>query len=173
MTQQEYDAFLKAWDVEAAKAVRLMQALPKDKYDFRPDPGGRSLGELAWHLAEGDAYMTLGVSEGNFDMGKKPPGIERPKQVEALAPGYERIHADAVARIRKMSPSDLDKQIKFFDGTSWRGGDILWNYVLYHHIHHRGQLSVLCRIAGGASPGVFGPNREEWEVMKAQMAARK
>jgi hypothetical protein len=35
--------------------VKLLEALPAAKYDFRHDAEGRSLGELAWHLAEGDA----------------------------------------------------------------------------------------------------------------------
>jgi len=33
---------------------------------FRPDQGGRSLGELAWHLAEGDAYMSFGIENRGF-----------------------------------------------------------------------------------------------------------
>lgn len=54
------------------------------EYDFRPDPGGRTLGDLAWHLAEGDAYMSYGIEAGKFDMGMKPPNVERPLTVEAL-----------------------------------------------------------------------------------------
>ena len=29
--------------------------------DIRPDPDGRSLGELAWHLAEMEAYGTFAI----------------------------------------------------------------------------------------------------------------
>ena len=32
-------------------------------------------------------------------VGMKVPGLERPRTVEELAPGYERVHADSVARI--------------------------------------------------------------------------
>jgi hypothetical protein len=39
-------------------------------------------------------------------MDVKPPNIERPRAVEALAPGYERVHREAVARIRKLTPED-------------------------------------------------------------------
>jgi len=65
------------------------------------ETGGRSLGEVAWHLAEGDAYMSYGIETGRFAMDVKPPNIERPRAVEAPAPGYERTHREAVARIRK------------------------------------------------------------------------
>src|SRR5512145_2903024 len=104
MPMNELERFLTTWDREAASTVKLLRALPASQYDFRPDAGGRSLGELAWHLAEGDAYMSYGIDRGGFTMMDKPPNIERPRTVEALAPGYERVHREAVARIRKLKP---------------------------------------------------------------------
>ena len=62
----ELEMFLTWWDREAASTVTLLKALPPTQYDFRPDPAGRSLGELAWHLAEGDAYMSYGIERGDF-----------------------------------------------------------------------------------------------------------
>src|SRR3989442_15564005 len=110
MPMNELEMFLSSWDREAANTVKLLRALPTAQYDFRPDPGGRSLGELAWHLAEGDAYMSFGIERGRFNMDAKPPNIERPRTVEALAPGYERIHQEAVARIRKLKPERSEER---------------------------------------------------------------
>ena len=167
MTRQEFDNFLKVWDAEAMRTSQVLQALPRDQYDFRPDPGGRSIGEMSWHLAEGDAYNSLGVVQGGFSPDMRPPGMERPRQVEALAPGYERIHREAVERIRKLKPEDLERKIPYFTGQEMSGTEILWGAV-FHNIHHRGQLSLMCRLAGGVSPGVYGPNREEMAAMRAQ-----
>jgi uncharacterized damage-inducible protein DinB len=165
MPTNELETFLASWDREAANTVKLLQALPHAQYDFRPDAGGRSLGELAWHLAEGDAYMSYGIERGQFSMDMKPPNIERPRTVDALAPGYERIHREAVARIRKLKPEDLDRTIPFFTGPmSIR--DILWGLIMAHGIHHRGQLTLMCRLAGGQAPGMYGPNREEMAAMR-------
>ena len=75
--------------------------LAHDQYDFRPDPGGRSLGELAWHLAEIDAYVTRGIEQGEFKFDVKPPHIERPRTIEGLAPGFQLVHADAAARVAR------------------------------------------------------------------------
>ena len=166
----ELDTFLASWDREAANTVKLLQALPATQYDFRPDAGGRSLGELAWHLAEGDAYISYGIERGKFAMDAKPPNIERPRAVEALAPGYERVHRDAVARIRALTPADLDRTIPFFTGPMTIR-DILWNAILAHGIHHRGQLSLMCRLAGGQPPGLYGPNREEMAAMRSTASA--
>ena len=173
MPTNELDRFFATWDYEAQLTAKLLRALPESQYDFRPDPSGRSLGELAWHLAEGDAYMSTGVAAGRFSMdaGSKPPNIERPRTIAALAPGFERIHREAVERIRHLKPEDLDRSIPFFSGPmSIR--DILWNTVIAHGIHHRGQLALMCRLAGGQTPGLYGPNREESAALRSAAAAR-
>lgn len=157
----ELQTFLSVWDEEAKKTEAMIRALPQGQYDFRPDAGGRSLGELAWHLAEVDAFMTYSIERGVFEMGAKPPGLERPRTIAELAPGFQRIHADAVERVRKLSAADLGRELMFFTGTPVTIRQILWTMLLHHQIHHRGQLSVLCRLAGGVAPAPYGPNREE------------
>ena len=97
----------------------------------------------------------------------RPPGMERPWQVEALAPGYERIHREEVARVRGLKPADLERRIPYFSGQEMSGAEILWG-AIFHNIHHRGQLCLMCRLAGGVSPSIYGPNREEMAAMRAQ-----
>jgi len=167
MATNELEMFMATWNREADSTMKLLRALPTTQYDFRPDPGGRSLGELAWHLAEGDAYMSHGIDTGGFSMNAKPPNIERPRTVEALAPGFDRVHQDAVVRIRKLKPEDLDRTLNFFERqTPIR--EILWGMILLHAAHHRGQLSLMCRLAGGQAPGLYGPNREETAAFQAR-----
>ena len=165
--QNELETFLGMWDYEAQNTLRLLRALPVHQYDFRPDLGGRSLGELAWHLAEGDAYMSYGIESGQFTMEMKPPNIDRPRTVEELAPGFERIHNEAAARIRKLKPEDFDRTITFITGQPMTIRDLLWGALFLHNVHHRGQLSLMCRLAGGVAPGLYGPNREEMAAMRA------
>ena len=89
----ELQRFFDAWDFEAQNTVKLLRSLPEAAYDFRPWSEGRSLGELAWHLAEVDAYISHGIRENGFTTAK-PPGIERPRRIAELAPGYERVHKE-------------------------------------------------------------------------------
>jgi len=166
MAMNEIEMFLRSWEQEAESTIKLLKALPPTQYDFRPDATGRSLGELAWHLAEGDAYVSDGIERGQFTRDAKPPNIERPRTIEALAPGYERVHREAVARIRNLRPDDLDRTLAFFVGDRTIR-DLLWSGILAHGIHHRGQLSLMCRLAGGQAPGMYGPNREEMAAMRA------
>jgi uncharacterized damage-inducible protein DinB len=166
--KDELQTFLNLWDAEAEKTVAVLRALPAGGYDFRPDPAGRSLGELAWHLAEVDGYTTYGIEQGTFTFGVRPPGIERSKLLEALAPGYERVHAEAAQRVRHLVPADLDRKLRHFTGNELSIRELLWGAVLFHLIHHRGQISILCRLAGGTVPGIFGPNREEMARLRAR-----
>lgn len=166
----EVDAFRGVWDEEASATIRLLGALPADQYDFRPDPAGRSVGELAWHLCEIEACLTYGIAEDRFSFEDTPPNLERPREIDLLAPGYDRIHREAVARLEGLEPADLDRQVTFFDGRQLTIRQVLWNELLHHLIHHRAQLTLLCRMAGGAPPGLYGPNREEMKAIMARMS---
>ena len=160
MSSREKDQFMAAWQHEAASTLKLLQSLPPHQYDFRPDAGGRSLGELAWHLAEIDAYISKGVLDKKFDFSQKLSGLERPRTVAELEKGYERVHATCVANLLGMDAQDFDRMIPFM-GRDMRAGDILWYVLLHHSVHHRGQLVLMCRLAGGKPPGLYGPTREE------------
>jgi uncharacterized damage-inducible protein DinB len=170
MPVNELEFFLAWWDREAANTVKLLRALPPAQYDFRPDPGGRSLGELAWHLAEGDAYISHGIEQSQFSRESRPSNMERPRTVEALAPEFERVHREAVARIRKLSPEDLDRTIAFFTGPMTIR-ELLTSAIVAHGAHHRGQLTLMCRLAGGRPPGLYGPTREEMAAVRAGAGA--
>jgi uncharacterized damage-inducible protein DinB len=64
----------------------------------------------------------------------------------------------------------LDRRIPYFSGEEMSGEEILWA-TIFHNIHHRGQLCLMCRLAGGVAPGTFGPNREEMAALQAQAGA--
>ena len=167
----EIDTFRGVWNSEAENTIRLLEALPIDQYDFRPDPKGRSIGELAWHLSEIDACLTFGIAEGRFSFEDEPPDLKRPREISLLAPGYRRVHDQALARLDNVRNDQLDRVVTFFDGRQLTIREVLWDQLLHHLIHHRAQLVLLCRMAGGAPPGLYGPNREQMQEMRDRMTA--
>ena len=171
--RNEIDTLRAAWNAEAESTIRVLEALPSDQYDFRPDPKGRSIGELAWHLSEIDACLSIGIAEHRFRLEDEPPNLKRPREIKLLAPGFRRIHEEAVARLASLSNEQLDEPVTYFDGQQLTVRDVLWTQLLHHLIHHRGQLVLLCRQGGGTPPGLFGPNREEMEAIRARMEAVK
>lgn len=167
MSSREHEMFIGSWEHEAKSTMKMLNALPADKYDFRPYPDCRSIGEMAWHLAEIDAYMADGVAKGEIDFKGKIAGLERPRTIGELAPGYQRVHDTYVAKVKAMKPEDMDAMMPFM-GRDMRRGDVLWNVLLHHSIHHRGQLGMMVRMAQGVAPGMYGPNREDMAAMQAQ-----
>jgi len=168
----ELDRFRTVWNMEAGLTTQLLESLPDDQYDFRPDAGGRSLGEMAWHLAEIEGYISYGISKGAVTFKEAPPNLKRPHEVKALTPGYGRVHEEAVARLANLTEAQLDGELQFAD-RRMPLRDILWGATLMHLVHHRGQLSLMCRLAGGTPPGIYGPNREDMAAMRERMQTAK
>ena len=168
----ELDRFRSVLDMEAGLTNQLLQALPTTQYDFRPDPGGRSLGEMAWHLSEIEGYISYGITKGAVTFQEAPPNLKRPREVSLLAPGYRRVHGEAVARLGDITEAQLDRELPFAD-RKMTIRDMLWGAILMHLVHHRGQLSLMCRLAGGTPPGIYGPTREEMAAMRDRMQTAK
>jgi uncharacterized damage-inducible protein DinB len=168
----ELDRFRRVWDMEAQLTIKLLEALPTNQYDFRPDPEGRSLGELAWHISEIEGYVSYGITKGAVTFQEAPPNMKRPREVQLLAPGYRRVHEEAVARLAGLTEAQLDSELPFAD-RRLPLRDMLWGAILMHLVHHRGQLSMLCRLSGGTPPGIYGPNREEMVAMRERMQTAK
>ncbi|HEX7337780.1 MAG TPA: DinB family protein [Gemmatimonadales bacterium] len=171
-SMNELDLFRTFWGREAQLTIQLLEALPKDQYDFRPDPGGRSLGELAWHLSEVEGYISYGITKGAVTFQEAPPNLQRPREVRLLAPGYRRVHDEAVARLADLTEAQLERELPFAD-QRMPVRIMLWGAMLMHLVHHRGQLSLMCRLAGGTPPGIYGPNREEMAKLLESMQTAK
>lgn len=169
----ELDTFRVTWDREAQNTIRLFEALPEEQYDFRPDAKGRSIGELAWHLSEIDGCLSFGVATRRFSLEDTLPELVRPREVQLLAPGYRKVHELAKARLQTVGNDQLAESVTFFDGRPMTIREVLWDALIHHSIHHRAQLVLLCRMAGGTPPGLYGPNREEMQAMMARMEAGK
>jgi uncharacterized damage-inducible protein DinB len=168
----EVNTFRAAWNAEAQKTLRLLEGLPPDQYEFRPDPKGRSIGEMAWHLSEIDACLSFGIELRRFRFEDDPPDLKRPREIKLLAPGYRRVHEQAVARLENLTDEQLDETVIYFDGRRLTIRQVLWSELLHHLIHHRAQLVLLCRMAGGTPPGLYGPNREEMQAIQAGATAK-
>jgi uncharacterized damage-inducible protein DinB len=77
---------------------------------------------------------------------------------------YEKSRDDLVGQLRDSGNTNLDGTVKFFVAPKQMGdvplGDFVW-FILHDQIHHRGQLSVYLRMAGGKVPSIYGPTADE------------
>jgi uncharacterized damage-inducible protein DinB len=63
--------------------------------------------------------------------------------------------------ISKLTPQEIEGAIPLPNGQTMPASGLLWNGVLMHQVHHRGQLSVYIRMMGGKVPSIYGPSGDE------------
>ena len=158
MNTREY--FAQCFKAERPKFVRVFQAVPQDRLDYRPHPRSTSAGDLVWLLASElhDACELVDKSEVSFVPKPAPKAL-----TESLA-AYERNADGLEKRLATVNDAAWERKARFLvDGNvAWETtlGDMLWGF-LFDAIHHRGQLSVYLRPMGAKVPSIYGPSADD------------
>ncbi|HET7436097.1 MAG TPA: DinB family protein [Thermoanaerobaculia bacterium] len=153
------------FDHEMATTRRLLERVPEDRADYRPHPKSFNLGDLAEHVAQLPYWGVLTVTGTELDLASANFPARR---FEGTARLLEKLDAN-VAKAREAigGASDDDLRVTW---TLKRGGNtllamprarILRTFMLNHHIHHRGQLSVYMRELDVPLPPMYGPTADE------------
>ncbi len=158
MTDREF--FNKRWAEEAPVTVKVFQALPEGKLDYRPHPRSRSAGELVSLLAI-EAQSCCQAVAGKIDWQDPPAATKVSQAVDLLT----------------QKSQELERLLQNVDENSWNNrkvqfwvggqmvfeealGPMLWGH-LFDVIHHRGQLSTYIRPMGGKVPSIYGPSADD------------
>lgn len=155
------DDFLKAWDYESSSTQQLFALLRDDVLSYAVDDRGRTIGRLAWHIAQTIPEMMALTGLEVTGIGAHDPV---PGQAAPIAAAYGAAAASLAEQLRRHWTDATLVQEDDMYGERWSRGQTLAVLVL-HQVHHRGQLTVLMRQAGLAVPGIYGPAREEWAAM--------
>ncbi|HEX9163692.1 MAG TPA: DinB family protein [Thermoanaerobaculia bacterium] len=165
MPQSEKEQFLQTYDREHTITMRVLNAFPKDKGDFRPHERLKTARELAWVIAL-ERYLGMRVFHDEFAKGM-PTGSTPPKPPEtwdALLAGIEKGSREYRDMISAAPDADLSKQVHFLTAPKTMGTtpriDWLW-FLLSDEIHHRGQFSLYVRAVGAKLPSIYGPTADE------------
>jgi uncharacterized damage-inducible protein DinB len=147
---------------------RVIEAIPLDKGDYRPEPVAKSALELAWHIVAAEHRFLSGIAAGAFDFtpNHRPESV---KNSADIAKWYGESFEKNFARISKMNGEELLKPIDFRGMFQFPAVQ----YILFsnnHSIHHRGQLSVYLRPMGGKVPAIYGESYDSAEARKAAQA---
>ena len=146
------------FEQETHTTLRVLEAVPNGRLDYRPDAKAKTGLGLARHIALEDQWLLNCVANGAF---APPPddsdacGIMSP--ADAVARYKEKVPAP-LSRVRAMSGEALANTINFF-ATQLPGVNIL-AIAVKHSVHHRGQLSAYLRAMGGKVPGIYGPSAD-------------
>jgi uncharacterized damage-inducible protein DinB len=140
--------FLRDLDEVQKKIVDLAEAVPADKYDWRPAPGVRSISEVYMHIAGGNYVLAsfVGLKPPGYDTRSLETITDKPRVLDELKKSFANLRAAALSA----SDADLDKTVKMF------GNDVTERAAFLNaltHLHeHLGQSIAYARVNGVVPP---------------------
>ncbi|MDB4878456.1 MAG: DinB family protein [Gemmatimonadetes bacterium] len=160
-TQQSHKSrFLDAYQREHATTQRVLDALPKHQSNFKPHDRSSSAATLAWTFVVEQLPIVKALRGEPFGGGFP----KAPDSFDAILAEFKKGHDDVVEALHHSTNESLEGTVKFFTGPKQMGDIPLESFVwfmLHDQIHHRGQLSVYVRMAGGQVPSIYGPSADE------------
>jgi uncharacterized damage-inducible protein DinB len=148
--------------VQEDKFNRLAEAIPAEKYTWRPAADVRSFAEVFLH-----------VSAANYNLyklvGTPPPAGLDIKSLEKSTTDKAKVIAtlkDSFAHARKaitaMPDSDLDKSMDWFGGKNTERGILL--FIVRHGAEHLGQSIAYARVVGIVPPWTEDAQKKQAET---------
>jgi hypothetical protein len=154
-------AFIDTFDRETATTLRVLSGYPPAEAELKPAPVCKSARELVWTFS---LELALGMMalQDKLDMsGGMPPA---PAGFDDVLSAFEKSRNAMLEMMRSGSADQFAGTVQFLTGpgqfADWDKMEFLW-FLLHDHIHHRGQLSVYQRMAGGKLPSIYGPTADE------------
>ena len=157
------DSILIELEQESKTTQRVLDRIPEDKLAWKPHAKSFSLGQLAFHIARGQGFLSDAVSKDTFEIGDMTQ--PEPKNKKEILDAFTQSTAHAKETLGKLSDAQM-----MAIWTASRGGKVLMSVprigfiravVMNHFYHHRGQLSVYLRLLDVSVPSIYGPSADE------------
>ena len=136
--------------IQEDKFTRLAEAIPADKYAWRPAPDVRSFAEVFLHVsaANYNLYKLVGTPPpAGLDLkGLEKSTTDKVKVIATLKDSFE--HAKTA--IKAMTDADLDKSLDWFGGKNTQRGILL--FIVRHAAEHLGQSIAYARFISVVPP---------------------
>jgi uncharacterized damage-inducible protein DinB len=152
-TKDQLEGLWEGYDGEwlhvSRQLTELAEAIPADKYTWRPAPGVRSVSEVFMHIAIANFWL-LSVT------GPKMPadlteGMEKSVTAKADVINWLKRSLDAVKTARaQLKPGDLQRKVKVANKEVTVDG--MYLRIIIHDNEHMGQLVAYARMNGIAPP---------------------
>ena len=143
---------------------RVIEAIPLDKGDYRPDNICKTALELAWHIVASEKRFLGGIAAGGFDF-TSMPRPESLKNSAAIATYFDESFAANFEKLEELNGEQLTKMLDFRGMFQWPAVSFI-QLTLTHTIHHRGHLSMYLRPMGARVPAIYG---ESYDTVQARL----
>jgi uncharacterized damage-inducible protein DinB len=138
------------WGHVSRQLISLAEAIPADKYGWRPAPGVRSVSEVFMHIAIANFYL-LSVTGPKMPADLTSNDMEKAVTAKADVIGLLKRSLDAVKTARaQLKPGDLQRKVKI--GGKETTVDAMYLRIIIHDNEHMGQLVAYARMNGIAPP---------------------
>jgi uncharacterized damage-inducible protein DinB len=162
-----HGVYLPALKNESQLTKKVIEAVPADRADYRPDPVSKNAEELVRHIAAADVRFVDTVIHGEFNTGAVlPADLKTPAEIAAW---YEQTYAKKLEALTKLTSEQLLKIVNF-RGIFERPAVMFLMIGAHHTIHHRGQLSSYLRCMGAKVPSIYGESYDAEQARKAAQA---
>ncbi|HET7892435.1 MAG TPA: DinB family protein [Candidatus Sulfotelmatobacter sp.] len=145
--------------IQESEFVRLAEAIPAEKYTWRPSADVRTIAEVFLHAsaANYNLYKLVGTPTpaGVDTKTLEQSTTDKAKIIATLKASY----AHAEAAIRAMPDSDLEKTLDWNGGKITERGVLL--FIVQHIAQHLGQQIAYARSIGVAPPWTTDPPRNK------------
>jgi uncharacterized damage-inducible protein DinB len=132
----------------------VIEAIPSGGGDYKPEPAARTALEIAWHIVASENRFFSSVVKGFFDITPHPKP-DSLKTSADIAKHYDELLLKVHTTLGELDGEHLAKKMDF-RGMLQMPAVAFLDLGLRHSIHHRGQLSVYLRPAGGRVPAIYG-----------------
>jgi len=133
------------------KYASLADAIPADKYNWRPGPGVRSVSELFLHVAAANYGIPTMMTGTAPATGFKRDGFETSTTDKAkIIDQLNQSFSYAIAAVKNMTNADFAKPEKKL-GPDANDGDVVYLLVTHNH-EHLGQSIAYARVNGITPP---------------------
>lgn len=149
------------WTEERDRTCKIFGQLNDQSLTQAVEPEGRTLGRMAWHITLSIPEM---MSQTGLTFSVRVVESPVPTSAYEIQATYSLLSSELIAQIKTHW---TDQTLEISDemyGQHWKRGFTL-TALIFHQIHHRGQMTLLMRLAGLKVPGLFGPAREEWSSL--------
>ena len=161
------DVLLGTLKNESRTTKKVLEAVPADKCDYRPDPVSKTANELVRHIAAAEMRFLETTINAEFSTaGGLPDSVKTPAEVAAW---YSETFARNFEKLTQLKGEHLVK-ITDFRGVLKMPAVAFLQLGLSHSIHHRGQLSSYLRCMGAKVPSIYGESYDDAQARKAAQA---
>ena len=151
---QGYDG---EWGHVSRQLVALAEAIPAEKFAWRPAPGVRSTSEVLMHIALANFFL-LSVTGPKMPADMTSADLEKTVTAKPEVINWLKRSQDAVKSAHAgLKPADLPRKVKIQDRDATVDG--MYLRIIVHANEHMGQLVAYARMNGIVPPWSEGSGK--------------